>query len=100
MAHVGSLYISEYRQIGQAAMDAVQAPKAPPLVDQSIEIHDDKATVSEPFTGGTSFIDVWADCPCWLGWTGDAKVGLHPLPAGKTYCVQPGIRLSVHGGKL
>jgi hypothetical protein len=104
MAVIGRLYITEYSQIGAAAMDAIQAPQAPPVAEQAIEIHDNEVTQSEPFDGGTRFIVVWADCPCWLGWkpkeNPQARVGFHPLPAERVYGVSPRMRLAVHGGKL
>jgi hypothetical protein len=104
MAVIGHLFITEYAQIGQAAMDAIQAPMAPPLKEQRLEIHDDVSTPSEPFDGGTRFVVISATCPCWLSWkephSPTAVPGYHPLMSERTYGVMPRTRVAVHGGTL
>lgn len=93
------VYITEFSHIGLAfGNNVVQAPKVPPLAEQSMEIFL-KSTASKLFNGAARLIMVHNEIACHyaFGKSPVAQQLFHKVGPGETrfYAVEGGDRLAV-----
>jgi hypothetical protein len=97
---MSTLYIAEYEKLlVDAHGDVVLAPKAPPLVEQTVAIGLSSASAANPFTTRTRFIQVSTDTTCSIafGPNPTATTGNQRLAANEKVFigVEPGDLIAV-----
>jgi len=94
------LFITEYSRLGHDFLNLVfDAPSVPSIAEQRVEFGLDQQGLSEPFSGGTRFVEVIAteDCCLAFGEAPRANATKHWLPADtlRRYGVAQGHRVAV-----